>query len=144
MRRAACWNRYVSGDLDYVSYDSIKMIKPVLERIGFRQEGPNRFVNKQCAFYVEFVSPPVGIGKQVPIEEFNEITCVEGRIVLLTPTDCVKDRLSAYYHWNDPQALEQAILVAKNQKVDLEVVEAWSGKEGKRIKYQEFLKLLKE
>ena len=29
---------------------------------------------------------------------------------LLSPTDCVKDRLAAYYHWNDRQSLEQAIL----------------------------------
>ena len=30
----------------------------------------------------------------------------------MTPTDSVKDRLAAYYHWNDQQALEQAIMVA--------------------------------
>ncbi len=134
----------MSGDLDYVSYEGVKTIKPILEKIGFRQEGLNRFVNPQCAFYVELVAPPVGIGEEVPINNFNEIVCEEGRIVLLTPVDCVKDRLAIYYHWHDPQALEQAIMVAKAQKIDLKEVESWSKKERKIPEYKNFLRLLEE
>ncbi|MDP2228515.1 MAG: hypothetical protein Q8J78_13685 [Moraxellaceae bacterium] len=50
--------------------------------------------------------------------------------MLLTPTDCVKDRLSAYYHWHDRQALEQAVWVAQRQAVDREAVRQWSAQEG--------------
>ena len=32
-----------------------------------------------------------------------------GTLRLLTATDCIKDRLAAYYHWRDEQGLEQAI-----------------------------------
>jgi hypothetical protein len=137
-------NKYVSGDLDYVAYESVKTIKPILERIGFMQKGLNRFVHPQCEFYVELVAPPVGIGEESPVNNFNEISCNEGRIVLLTPTDCVKDRLAIFYHWHDPQALEQAIMVAKAQKVDLKEVESWSKKEGKTAVYENFLGLLKD
>ncbi|MDI6740798.1 MAG: hypothetical protein QME74_10605 [Candidatus Edwardsbacteria bacterium] len=42
-----------------------------------------------------------------------------GRLHLLSPTDCVKDRLAAYFHWNDRQSLEQAGLVADNRKIDI-------------------------
>ncbi len=137
-------NKYVSGDLDYVSYEGIKTVKPVLEKIGFMQQGLNRFVHPKCEFYVELVAPPVGIGEEVPINHFNEIACKEGKIVLLTPTDCVKDRLAIFYHWHDPQALEQAIMVTKAQKIDLKEIELWSKKEGKTAEYKNFLGLLKE
>lgn len=30
---------------------------------------------------------------------------------MLTATDSVKDRLASFYHWNDHQSLEQAILI---------------------------------
>ena len=36
---------------------------------------------------------------------------------LLSPTDCVKDRLAAFYHWKDQQSLEPAIQRGSVQKV---------------------------
>ena len=57
---------------------------------------------------------------------------------LLTPTDSVKDRLAAYYHWNDQQSLEQALLVCKEQKVDFKNIREWSNKEGMIDKFIEF------
>lgn len=62
---------------------------------------------------------------------------------ILSATDCVKDRLAAYYHWNDPQSLEQALLVAKRQKIDLREVKRWSKVEGHSEKYNEFVKRLR-
>jgi hypothetical protein len=65
-----------------------------------------------------------------------------GRIVMLTPTDSVKDRLAAWYHWKDPQSLEQALLVAASQKVDRAEVRRWSAREGFKEKYRAFEKRL--
>ena len=56
---------------------------------------------------------------------------------MLSPTDCVKDRLAAYYFWNDQQALEQAKLVAKNQPVDLDEIRRWSEVEDQLDKFKE-------
>ena len=39
---------------------------------------------------------------------FNELTMETGKIRPLSPTDSVKDRLAAFYHWGDRQSLEQA------------------------------------
>ena len=36
---------------------------------------------------------------------------------------------AGYYHWNDPQAFEQAIMVANAQKVKLSEIRNWSEKE---------------
>ena len=62
-----------------------------------------------------------------------------GRLRLLSPTDCVKDRLAAFYHWNDRQSLEQAILVAQAQPVDVADVRRWSAHEGMADRFGAFL-----
>ncbi len=84
----------------------------------------------------------MAIGRE-PVKEEQIIKTNFGSVRLLTSTDSVKDRLAAYYHWNDPQALEQAIMVAKAQKVNIEEIGKWSVKEGHKEKYEIFLKMLK-
>lgn len=132
-------NRYQSFDLDFVTHETIKTITPVLARIGFLRRKSRYFVNPQCPFYVEFVAPPAAVGDE-PLTGRQKLETRFGEVVLLTATDCVKDRLSAYYHWSDPQALEQAVMVAWAQEVDLRDVERWSAKEGFLRKYLEFSK----
>ena len=63
---------------------------------------------------------------------------------IISPTDSVKDRLAAYYFWGDQQSLEQAILVVRSVPVDLESVEDWSLREGKKAEYEEFIQRLEE
>lgn len=65
-----------------------------------------------------------------PVLELGQVPTEQGVLVLLTPTDCVKDRLSAYYHWHDRQALEQA--------VDIEAVRQWLEQEGMHEKFAHF------
>jgi hypothetical protein len=135
-------NEYLSHDLDYISYSMLKDIKPCLDAIGFKQEAKNRFVKDECDFYIEFLSPPVAIGKEAPIKNFNQISTEKGEITLLTPTDCVKDRLAAYYHWGDPQSLEQALLVARRQNINIKDIEIWSKGERNLEEYKKFLEIL--
>jgi hypothetical protein len=66
-----------------------------------------------------------------------------GTLVLMTPTDSVKDRLAAYYHWNDQQALEQALMVAEAQRINYSEIKRWSEREGHSEKHREFLKRLR-
>ena len=65
-----------------------------------------------------------------------------GTLSLLFPTDCVKDRLAAYYHWDDLQALEQAKLVARNHKINLEEIRRWSEVENQLEKVEHIKKEL--
>ena len=106
-------NEYMSYDLDFVTHSAIKEIAPVLKELGFTQEGTKHFINKDCDYFIEFVSPPVAVGKSEVITKFNELKTKKGVVQILTPTDCVKDRLAAYFYWGDRQSLEQAIMVAK-------------------------------
>lgn len=132
---------YLSYDLDFVTHESVKKISPLLEELGFRRESTRHFIRKDCPFFIEFVAPPASIGDE-PVTKVTELRTRRGTIRLLTPTDSVKDRLAAYYHWNDPQALEQAVLVAGAQKINRAEIKRWSAKEGFMQKYEDFLRRL--
>jgi hypothetical protein len=132
-------NKYISGDLDFISHAALKEISKALQEIGFRRESSRHFMRDDCPFFIEFVSPPAAVGSE-PIHSKNEIATRYGKIVLLTPTDAVKDRLAAYYHWNDPQALQQAAMVVEAQEeVDLNEVRRWSLQEGFKEKHDIFI-----
>jgi len=61
-----------------------------------------------------------------------------GMLRVISPTECVKDRLAAYYHFGDQQCLSQALLVAKSNKIDLDEIKRWSAVERMEGKYDLF------
>lgn len=133
-------NKYISYDLDFVlfSSDDLKKASKALTEIGFYEE--NRyFRHKDTEYFIDFVSPPLSVGEE-PVKEVAEIKKGGRTLKLLSVTDCVKDRLAAYYHWNDRQCLEQAVLVCQDNPVDLKEVERWSKNEGMIDKYKAFIK----
>lgn len=131
-------NKYFSFDIDYVTFSSIRKIKPILKEIGFQQKSSRHFEHEGCPLFIEFPAPPIALGNECPVVKFNNIKTMRGIVKLLTPTDCVKDRLAAYFHWNDPQSLKQAIMVAQLQKVNLKEIKKWAEREGGNEKYKIF------
>lgn len=137
-------NKFMSYDLDFVlvSSDKQKDAKHLLTDIGFYEED-RYFKHSGTDFFLDFISPPLSVGQE-PVREISEIK-KRGRVLkLLSPTDCVKDRLAAFYHWTDRQSLEQAVLVCKEIEVDLKEVERWSINEGMSDKYEQFIERLNE
>ena len=123
--------KYVSMDLDFVNEAFAKraVIKAAMESLGFREE--NRyFRHPDAKFLVEFPPGPLGVGEEA-VKQIDEITTVTGVVRILSPTDCVKDRLAWFYHDNDTECLEQAVLVAVANDVDIVEVKRWSSVEGK-------------
>lgn len=137
-------NKYLSYDLDFVllSYVRRKEIVYVLESIGFQEEG-RHFRHKDTPFIVEFLAPPPSVGEE-PIEKIAEIKKGGMVLKLLSPTDCVKDRLASFYFWNDKQSLEQAILVSLDNDIDMKGINRWSLKEGMQDRLETFTNALKE
>ena len=119
-------NRFVSLDLDLVNIYSIRqrVIRDLMLKIGFLEEG-RHFTHPNTQFLVEFLPGPLAIGEE-PIKQIDEIQYSTGTLRIISPTDCVKDRLAAYYHWGDRQCLRQAIWVSQGNKIDLEEVRRWS------------------
>lgn len=125
-------NRYQSYDLDFATYHELKLIEKILGQLGFRRTA-RCFSHPDCPYLIDFVNPPIAIGHE-SIRSFEILKTTAGSLTLLTPTDCVKDRLSAFFHWNDEQALEQALVVAKACTINLNI-KRWAEVEG----YQEKL-----
>lgn len=134
-------NRYQSYDLDFIENipTSRKKIKKALSEIGFSEEH-RYFKHPDTAFFLEFPPGPLSIGDE-PVRETSTKKFSTGLLQLISPTDCVKDRLAAYYHWNDRQSLDQALLVAESHDIDLQEVMRWSAKEGKSREFAEVRKL---
>lgn len=130
-------NKYISYDLDFITENSLKELVPLLNTLGFAKKDGRLFENTKCKFLIDFPAPPIAIGNE-PVLKLNSLKTKYGIIRLLTATDCVKDRLAAYFFWNDRQALEQAILVAKNNKVNLTKIKKWAEKEGGVEKFKNF------
>jgi len=134
---------YTSKDLDFINRynESKKMIEKVMLSLGFKQE--NRyFFHDDIEYLIEFPPGPLGVGDS-PVDEINQIETETGVLRLLTATDCIKDRLAAYYHWDDAQSLQQAIWVAQKNKFDLESIVKWSETENMLQKYLIFLEGIK-
>jgi hypothetical protein len=129
-------NKYISEDLDFIESGSTprRKLKKVLYEIGFIEE--NRyFKHPETSYVLEFPSGPLSVGRE-PVKETIFLRFDTGSLRIISPTDCVKDRLAAYYHWGDQQSLEQAIMVFKDNAVDLLEVERWSKAEGNLIQFQ--------
>jgi hypothetical protein len=65
------------------------------------------------------------------------------KLILLTATDICKDRLAAFYHWQDRQSLQQAINIARDNDVNIDYIKEWSDKEGMSDKFGLFKSGLK-
>lgn len=133
-------NQYQSYDLDFIENISTgrKKLRDILAKIGFSEE--NRyFKHPDTKYFIEFPPGPLAVGDE-PVRKTEEIKFCTGRLNLLSPTDCIKDRLAAYYHWDDRQSLEQALLVAEYNTVNLPEIFRWSKKEGKKKDFEKIRK----
>lgn len=128
-------NAYVSGGLDLVAevYARPREISAALAEIGFERHG-RTYRHPESRLLVDIMSPPLAVGGE-PVKEVREIRLATGDFRVISPTDCVKDRLANYYYFNDRQCLEQACLVVASTEVDMAEVSRWSTGEGQEAKF---------
>lgn len=139
-------NKYQSLDLDFVTAAvefKPKEIIIAMQEIDFFRQPKGFFEHPRCPYVVEFLPPPLSIGSE-PVKRIDLVKTKKGNFKTLSPTDCVKDRLAAFYFWDDLQSLEQAKLVAKAQKIEMKEVKRWSAHEQQLAKFNFFIKQLKK
>ena len=136
-------NQYVSMDLDLVNNNIFplkkKLVNASMNKIGFIKYD-RHYIHPDTEIIVEFPLGPLAVGEE-QISNINTIELSTGNLSIISPTDCVKDRLTWFYHDNDLQGLHQALLVAKSNQIDIAEVERWSKSEDKE---EEFTKIKKE
>jgi len=136
-------NKYVSHDLDLINMFSAKRkdIRRSMIELGFSEVG-RYFKHPDSQFLIEFPPGPLTVGKE-PVKQIGEMEFTTGILKIISPTDCVKDRLAAYYHWGDQQSLVQAILVCKDHEIDSDEIQRWSQVEGKLEEFEIVKKKIK-
>lgn len=135
---------YHSGDLDFVIRNLFAVDLPtIMKSIGFVKSG-RHYKHSQCKhLFVEFPPGPLGLGQETKIEP--KLETVGGiKIKILSPTDCIKDRLASYIHFKVQDTLDQAVLVAHAQPFDMQKVEKWCKAEGAEKAFEDFKKALKK
>jgi hypothetical protein len=131
-------NEYESHDLDFVCTEGSRRIADAIAPLGFERKG-RMFVHPRTPLFVEFPAGPLAIGDElIRMKEVGEKRTAAGTIRLLTPTQCVMDRLAAYFHWNDLQSLDQAVMVASSRNVSFAKLHAWAKREGATEKLRRF------
>jgi hypothetical protein len=88
-----------------------------MESLGFSKTESRYFAHPNTKFFVEFPGSAFTVAEEL---------IKEGSVKLLPPTNCVKERLAAYFHWNDRQSLDQAVWVAQAQPVKISETQKWS------------------
>lgn len=132
--------KYTSDDLDLINRYNVKESELTQAMVGLGFKEYNRyFIHDDTKYFIEFPRGPLGVG-DAPVHEVASREHDTGVLRLLTPTDCIKDRLAAYYYWRDEQSLEQAVWVARSNDFDMEAVKIWSKAENEMNKFEVFKK----
>ncbi len=130
---------YQSCDLDYVLTSTADGAVRALAELGYCLEGQT-YTHPESEFTLDFPPGPLTVGGDLVS---NWETLREGSRLLhiLTPTDSCRDRLAGFLYWNDRGSLEQALLVARAKKseIDFEVIRFWCEREGRLDQHREFM-----
>ena len=134
-------NLYLTKDIDMVnsSYNPPADIQKAMAEIGFHKQG-RVYINETTDVCVEFPSAPLAVGDQL-IEETTTIKTDHGELPILFAADVAKDRLAAFFHWNDRQSLVQALTIMSIHSIEPSGLEAFCDKEGESGQ-SEFLRKL--
>lgn len=135
---------YTSADMDFIlmGEPTQQQLDSAMASIGFARRG-DRYVHPRVRFYVEFPRGPLAIGSDYQIQPVRK-PVGHSFVETLSATDSCRDRLAAFYHWNDRQSLAVAVSIATRNDVSLSTIRTWSIKAGFGQLYREFLSALKK
>jgi hypothetical protein len=124
-------NEYQSFDLDFITNARNESIAKPLTGLGFQRiPGARAFEHPESDYYVEFPPGPLAFGETVVRDGDVPVLRTDfGPLRVITPTQSIMDRLAAYVHWKDRQALDQAVMVARRQRIDWNALKDWARRE---------------
>ena len=132
--------RYISADLDFILDGRVRQVDldAAMGDVGFQRDA-DRYVHPRSPFWVEFPRGPLAVGGDPNVRPVD-LRGPAGRTLALSPTDACRDRLAAFYHWDDRQSLAVAAEIASRQRVKLGTIRTWSDREGYPDRFEEFLR----
>lgn len=123
-------------DLILEVYPSVKDVEQSIAKLGFQRAG-RVYSHAQVPITLDFPDDQIHIGAD---QILSTAILTEGPLSLhiLTPTDCVRDRLASFYWYRDRSALKAALGVASLHPIDMQIVKEWSIRENEEEKFREF------
>lgn len=130
---------YQTKDLDFVLPFVFSMpSEETILSLGFlptRTRGT--YARAGTPFTLEFIDGPLAISDEI-IETWDTLRDGVRVLNVISPTDCVRDRLAAAIHWRDEASIQQAVAVARRHPVDRARIKAWCAAEGGAKVYERF------
>jgi hypothetical protein len=129
---------YQSEDLDFIVETAapVEDLDRVMGGVGFERRG-DQYFHPESPFFVEFPSGPLGVGRDIQIKPV-QLQFGSHRLLALSATDSCRDRLAAFFFWNDRQSLDVALSIASRNKVNLDLIRRWAEAEGQQDGFKEF------
>jgi hypothetical protein len=133
-----------SRDLDFILdyWGALGVTDEPLTKLGFRREA-GTYIHPETRFTLEFPKGPLAIGDELvttwaTLEDNGQV------LNILSATDSARDRLAWFLFSRSPDysALAQAVAVAKNNLVNLDLIRDWCHREGCLDRYEIFLSRL--
>ncbi len=125
-----------------ISEYMVDEIEMVMKSLGYSHIGHRTYSGKKTPFQVSFQPPPICVGDNI-VDSTGSIKTQKGMLKLLSPTDCARQRLAAYYRFGEPDALDDAVAVAMSHTLDMKLIEKWSHWEWASDKFNEFVSKIK-
>jgi hypothetical protein len=139
---------YQSNDADFVAVFNVNRVREAevvatMVELGYQLNGNTFEHTGGSPFTIEFPKGPPMVGGEA-IRIFETVERGDEVLYVISPTDCVKDRLAQYYFWNDRTALRAAVAVTSEQqdRVDMSRIKDWSSREGEFEKFADFERLI--
>jgi hypothetical protein len=132
-----------SRDLDFIfalwSVDGQVSDGP-MRALGFAERG-GTYGHPACPYTVEFPAGPLAVGDD-SIDTWDTLEEGGNRLHIISPTDCVRDRLAWFFYGRDHSALRQAVAVASAHPIDLDRIARWAEEEGQSALFLQFVRRL--
>lgn len=127
---------YTSLDADFVLRREIKAsaLTQILASLGYHPAAARgMFEHPKSRFTIDFPKGPLAVGGDY-VQGTAILRRGSTKLRILTPTDCVKDRLAHFYFWDDLSALNVAVAVAKSphgSDVNPDELKQWTERESR-------------
>jgi len=127
-------SNFSSLDIDFIPNPSVtsKEIEKTMLELGFEKVPPRYYKYSNNPNYIEFPTGPVSLGNDLT-KDFSELKTHVGTLKLLTPTDCIKDRLCALVYHGGEECFNQAIAVAHLNSFDKDNLIKWAKNEDSQM-----------
>ncbi len=126
-------------DLDFILHFAVAMpsAAPILDLGFYETKSRGIYAHPDIPYTLEFLPGPLAVGDTV-VTAWETWERDGKTLYIVTPLDCVKDRMAAAIHWRDANSARQAAAVACVRPIDVDALKSWCLAEGGSMAFNLF------